>query len=256
MVNDNPYGNGVAIFTRDGGAVRQFQFDVNVGMVGVNVPIRCRSRTTPSVDGRTRCSATTTCTAPRDPVLHTREGRHRTMARSVDVGGRSRLPEDTLMLIKDRDELLKREEEAWAEFVAEVGRVPEHRRGDDGVVPGWSVNDLVFHNGRWAGVAATKLKAIGASGSAGEEDPDDVWQGRMSSGQRSRSRCSTRRRWRARSRIASEPVRRLHPPRRHRRGGVLVPGRDVRPLSGTHGGGRPLRRQPQRPREVALAQGS
>jgi malonate-semialdehyde dehydrogenase (acetylating) / methylmalonate-semialdehyde dehydrogenase len=39
MVNDNPYGNGVAIFTRDGGAVRRFQFDVNVGMVGVNVPI-------------------------------------------------------------------------------------------------------------------------------------------------------------------------------------------------------------------------
>ena len=39
MVNDNPYGNGVAIFTRDGGAVRQFKFEVNVGMVGVNVPI-------------------------------------------------------------------------------------------------------------------------------------------------------------------------------------------------------------------------
>ena len=39
LVNDNPYGNGVAIFTRDGGAARRFQFDVNVGMVGVNVPI-------------------------------------------------------------------------------------------------------------------------------------------------------------------------------------------------------------------------
>ncbi len=39
MINDNPYGNGTAIFTRDGGAARQFQFDVNVGMVGVNVPI-------------------------------------------------------------------------------------------------------------------------------------------------------------------------------------------------------------------------
>ncbi|MGH2681442.1 MAG: CoA-acylating methylmalonate-semialdehyde dehydrogenase [Actinomycetota bacterium] len=39
VVNDNPYGNGVAIFTRDGGAARRFQFDVNVGMVGVNVPI-------------------------------------------------------------------------------------------------------------------------------------------------------------------------------------------------------------------------
>jgi malonate-semialdehyde dehydrogenase (acetylating)/methylmalonate-semialdehyde dehydrogenase len=39
LVNDNQYGNGVAIFTRDGGVARQFQFDVNVGMVGVNVPI-------------------------------------------------------------------------------------------------------------------------------------------------------------------------------------------------------------------------
>jgi malonate-semialdehyde dehydrogenase (acetylating)/methylmalonate-semialdehyde dehydrogenase len=39
VVNTNPYGNGTAIFTRDGGAARQFNFDVNVGMVGVNVPV-------------------------------------------------------------------------------------------------------------------------------------------------------------------------------------------------------------------------
>jgi malonate-semialdehyde dehydrogenase (acetylating)/methylmalonate-semialdehyde dehydrogenase len=39
LVNSNRYGNGVALFTRDGGAARQFQFDVEVGMVGVNVPI-------------------------------------------------------------------------------------------------------------------------------------------------------------------------------------------------------------------------
>src|ERR1041385_1694600 len=39
LVNDSPYGNGVAIFTRDGGAARQFQFDVQAGMVGINVPI-------------------------------------------------------------------------------------------------------------------------------------------------------------------------------------------------------------------------
>ncbi|HEY0000592.1 MAG TPA: CoA-acylating methylmalonate-semialdehyde dehydrogenase, partial [Actinoplanes sp.] len=39
LVNANEYGNGTAIFTRDGGAARQFQFDVNAGMVGVNVPI-------------------------------------------------------------------------------------------------------------------------------------------------------------------------------------------------------------------------
>jgi malonate-semialdehyde dehydrogenase (acetylating)/methylmalonate-semialdehyde dehydrogenase len=39
LINDNPYGNGVALFTRDGGAARKFQFEVKVGMVGVNVPI-------------------------------------------------------------------------------------------------------------------------------------------------------------------------------------------------------------------------
>jgi len=39
LVNENPYGNGVALFTRDGGVARRFQFDVNVGMVGINVPI-------------------------------------------------------------------------------------------------------------------------------------------------------------------------------------------------------------------------
>jgi malonate-semialdehyde dehydrogenase (acetylating) / methylmalonate-semialdehyde dehydrogenase len=39
MINENPYGNGTAIFTRDGGVARQFQFDVQAGMVGINVPI-------------------------------------------------------------------------------------------------------------------------------------------------------------------------------------------------------------------------
>ena len=39
LVNESPYGNGTAIFTRDGGVARQFQFDVTAGMVGINVPI-------------------------------------------------------------------------------------------------------------------------------------------------------------------------------------------------------------------------
>ena len=39
LVNENPYGNGTAIFTRDGGAARQFQYDAVCGMVGVNVPV-------------------------------------------------------------------------------------------------------------------------------------------------------------------------------------------------------------------------
>jgi malonate-semialdehyde dehydrogenase (acetylating) / methylmalonate-semialdehyde dehydrogenase len=39
VINTNPYGNGTAIFTNDGGAARRFTREVEVGMVGVNVPI-------------------------------------------------------------------------------------------------------------------------------------------------------------------------------------------------------------------------
>jgi malonate-semialdehyde dehydrogenase (acetylating) / methylmalonate-semialdehyde dehydrogenase len=39
LVNANPYGNGTAIFTNHGGTARRFQHEVEVGMVGINVPI-------------------------------------------------------------------------------------------------------------------------------------------------------------------------------------------------------------------------
>ncbi|MYS20018.1 methylmalonate-semialdehyde dehydrogenase [acylating] [Streptomyces sp. DvalAA-14] len=39
LINANPYGNGAALFTNDGGAARRFQHEVEVGMVGINVPI-------------------------------------------------------------------------------------------------------------------------------------------------------------------------------------------------------------------------
>ncbi|MBU6214016.1 MAG: CoA-acylating methylmalonate-semialdehyde dehydrogenase [Actinomycetales bacterium] len=39
LVNSHPYGNGTAIFTNDGGAARRYQHEVEVGMVGINVPI-------------------------------------------------------------------------------------------------------------------------------------------------------------------------------------------------------------------------
>src|ERR1700677_910266 len=39
LVNDNPYGNGTALFTRDGGLARRFEREVQVGMIGINVPI-------------------------------------------------------------------------------------------------------------------------------------------------------------------------------------------------------------------------
>lgn len=39
LINSSPFGNGTAIFTRDGGAARRFQMEIEAGMVGVNVPI-------------------------------------------------------------------------------------------------------------------------------------------------------------------------------------------------------------------------
>ncbi len=39
MINDNPWGNGTAVFTNDGGAARKFQNEIEVGMVGINLPI-------------------------------------------------------------------------------------------------------------------------------------------------------------------------------------------------------------------------
>jgi malonate-semialdehyde dehydrogenase (acetylating)/methylmalonate-semialdehyde dehydrogenase len=39
LINDNPWGNGTAVFTNDGGAARKFQNEIEVGMVGINVPI-------------------------------------------------------------------------------------------------------------------------------------------------------------------------------------------------------------------------
>jgi malonate-semialdehyde dehydrogenase (acetylating) / methylmalonate-semialdehyde dehydrogenase len=45
LINSNPYGNGTAIFTNDGGAARRFQNEVEVGMVGIN-------RADPRADGR------------------------------------------------------------------------------------------------------------------------------------------------------------------------------------------------------------
>src|SRR6266478_6019006 len=39
LVNDHEYGNGTAIFTRDGDAAREFSNRIQIGMVGINVPI-------------------------------------------------------------------------------------------------------------------------------------------------------------------------------------------------------------------------
>ena len=97
LVNDNQYGNGTAIFTRDGGAARQYQFDVNVGMVGINVPIPVpvavlqlrrleglALRRPPHVRPRGH------------PVLYAGQGRDLALAGPRHLEGRPRLPADAL----------------------------------------------------------------------------------------------------------------------------------------------------------------
>lgn len=68
----------------------------------------------------------------------------------------------------DREEILRREDEGWATLMATVDRVPSERRSTAGVVPGWSVKDLLWHCGRWADWVREPLARI----SDGTYDPD------------------------------------------------------------------------------------
>lgn len=60
----------------------------------------------------------------------------------------------------NRDEMLKREHDGWTALMATVERVPSDRRSEPGVVPGWSVKDLVWHCGRWADWVREPLERI------------------------------------------------------------------------------------------------
>ena len=71
LVNANPYGNGVSLFTSSGGAARRFQREIQVGQVGINIPIpgaaavlfvqpagRARSSAISTPTARRRCAST------------------------------------------------------------------------------------------------------------------------------------------------------------------------------------------------------
>jgi hypothetical protein len=75
------------------------------------------------------------------------------------------------------DELAKREAESWQAFLAEVEAVPSGLRSVEGVVPGWSVKDLVHHCGGWAGFSADQLEATGNGPFRDPFDgvPDEHW---------------------------------------------------------------------------------
>ena len=72
-------------------------------------------------------------------------------------------------------ELLDREDRAWLAFVDAMALVPDARREDEGVVPGWSVKDLVWHCGYWTGYVADLLeRAARGEGPAPDQDWDGV----------------------------------------------------------------------------------
>src|SRR5205809_947790 len=73
----------------------------------------------------------------------------------------------------DRETLLGREDEAWSALVGAFDGVPDDRREVEGVVPGWSVKDLVWHCGYWADYVGDVLERM----SAGQpEPPDQDWE--------------------------------------------------------------------------------
>jgi hypothetical protein len=65
------------------------------------------------------------------------------------------------------EELLQREETAWAGLADALAAVPPERREVEGVVPGWSVHDVAWHCVYWAGDAGEMLERI----HAGDPDP-------------------------------------------------------------------------------------
>jgi DinB family protein len=73
----------------------------------------------------------------------------------------------------DRDGLLQREDAAWTGFVDAFASVPEERRDVEGVVPGWSVKDMVWHCGYWADYVGDLLERMAAGQ---PEPPEQDWE--------------------------------------------------------------------------------
>lgn len=81
----------------------------------------------------------------------------------------------------DRDELLQREAAGWSALLAAVDRVDEELRSVPGVVPDWSVTDLVFHCGKYAELTGGRLEAMAAGTFVDEEQPEAEWQAKNDS---------------------------------------------------------------------------
>src|SRR5262249_20138795 len=107
-------------------------------------------------------------------VLYARQGGHVPVARPGDVAGRPRFPSNPMTQDRtmDREGLLQREDTARTAFVDAFAPMPDDRREEDGVVPGWSVKDLVWHCGYWADYVGDLLERMAAGQ---PEPPDQDW---------------------------------------------------------------------------------
>lgn len=59
------------------------------------------------------------------------------------------------------DQVLDREDQAWSALATQVARLSPSQRRSEGVVPGWSVDDLVWHCAKWAEFTVDHLTAMG-----------------------------------------------------------------------------------------------
>jgi hypothetical protein len=77
----------------------------------------------------------------------------------------------------NREALLEREDEAWLAFAAALDAFPADRRGVEGVVPGWSAHDVVWHCAYWAAYAGDMIEVIGRGQPVPDQrEDDDAWE--------------------------------------------------------------------------------
>jgi malonate-semialdehyde dehydrogenase (acetylating)/methylmalonate-semialdehyde dehydrogenase len=96
LVNDNPYGNGAAIFTNDGGAARRFQVEVQAGMVGINVPIPVPVAAYSFGGWKQSLFGDTRARRRGGPLLHAQQGHHDPLARPEPWWPEPRFPAERM----------------------------------------------------------------------------------------------------------------------------------------------------------------
>ena len=79
-------------------------------------------------------------------------------------------------MMADREELLTKEADGWAALVEASERVAPELRTLAGVVPDWSVVDLVFHCGKYAELTGGRLESMAAGTYVDVEQPEHEWQ--------------------------------------------------------------------------------